>query len=49
MGSSAETSLASAVAPPPPPAKQYGVTKPLSLSGPSEADLQRNSELEKVR
>lgn len=45
MESSAETSLASA---PPPPPKQYGLTKPLSLSGPSEADLQRNAELEKV-
>nr|GMD48861.1 nuclear poly(A) polymerase 4-like isoform X3 [Ipomoea batatas] len=44
MESSAETSLASA---PPPPPKQYGLTKPLSLSGPSEADLQRNAELEK--
>nr|GMD42728.1 nuclear poly(A) polymerase 4-like isoform X1 [Ipomoea batatas] len=42
MESSAETSLASA-----PPPKQYGLTKPLSLSGPSEADLQRNAELEK--
>jgi hypothetical protein len=28
--------------------KQYGITKPLSLLGPVEADLQRTSELEKV-
>ncbi|CAH8335759.1 unnamed protein product [Eruca vesicaria subsp. sativa] len=27
--------------------KSYGITKPLSLSGPSAADLKRNSELEK--
>ncbi|MCD9640671.1 hypothetical protein HAX54_026121 [Datura stramonium] len=30
-----------------PPPKKYGVTKPLSLSGPTEADLQRNAALEK--
>ncbi|XP_049397781.1 nuclear poly(A) polymerase 4 isoform X5 [Solanum stenotomum] len=30
-----------------PPPKKYGVTKPLSLAGPTEADLQRNAELEK--
>ncbi|KAL1097646.1 hypothetical protein V6Z11_D05G049200 [Gossypium hirsutum] len=29
----------------PPP--KYGITKPISLSGPSEADVQRNTELEK--
>ncbi|XP_060219034.1 nuclear poly(A) polymerase 4-like isoform X1 [Lycium barbarum] len=28
-------------------AKQYGVTKPLSLAGPMEADIQRTKELEK--
>ncbi|GAB4837163.1 Nuclear poly(A) polymerase 4 [Ancistrocladus abbreviatus] len=27
--------------------KTYGITKPISLSGPTEADLQRNAELEK--
>lgn len=31
------------------PPKQYGITKPLSLLGPVEADLQRTAELEKVR
>lgn len=31
-----------------PPSKQYGVTKPLSLAGPTEADIQRTKELEKV-
>ncbi|KAL6985482.1 Nuclear poly(A) polymerase 4 [Sarracenia purpurea var. burkii] len=36
----------------PPPAqpvtaKKYGVTKPISLAGPTEADFQRNAELEK--
>ncbi|MCD7447869.1 Nuclear poly(A) polymerase 4 [Datura stramonium] len=29
------------------PPKKYGVTKPLSLAGPTEADLQRNAALEK--
>jgi len=29
--------------------KQFGITKPLSLLGPVEADLQRTAELEKVR
>lgn len=35
--------------PPPPPvtAKKYGVTKPISLAGPSEADFIRNAELAK--
>lgn len=42
---SAETSPTSTEAPPP---KKYGVTMPLSLAGPSEADLQRNAALEKV-
>ncbi|KAL5999649.1 hypothetical protein ACLOJK_037934 [Asimina triloba] len=34
---------------PPPPlaAKQYGVTKPISMAGPTDADLQRTLELEK--
>ncbi|KAM3378978.1 nuclear poly(A) polymerase 4 isoform X4 [Capsicum galapagoense] len=30
-----------------PPPKKYGVTKPLSLAGPTDADLQRNATLEK--
>ncbi|KAJ7965916.1 nuclear poly(a) polymerase [Quillaja saponaria] len=30
------------------PAKNYGITKPISLAGPTEADLQRNMELEKL-
>lgn len=29
-------------------AKQYGVTKPISKAGPTEADVQRTVELEKV-
>ncbi|XP_024930545.3 nuclear poly(A) polymerase 4 isoform X2 [Ziziphus jujuba] len=29
------------------PAKKYGITKPISVAGPTEADLQRNIELEK--
>ncbi|XVF48598.1 hypothetical protein PTKIN_Ptkin03bG0203000 [Pterospermum kingtungense] len=29
------------------PSKKYGITKPISLAGPSEADIQRNTELEK--
>lgn len=29
-------------------AKQYGVTKPISTAGPTEADVQRTVELEKV-
>lgn len=32
----------------PPRARQYGVTKPISLAGPTEADIQRSAELEKV-
>lgn len=28
--------------------KSYGITKPLSVAGPSKADLKRNLELEKV-
>lgn len=30
-----------------PPAPNYGVTKPISLAGPTDADIQRNIELEK--
>ncbi|KAL5822703.1 hypothetical protein ACOSQ4_020603 [Xanthoceras sorbifolium] len=30
-----------------PPPKQYGVTKPISVAGPAEVDLQRTRELEK--
>ncbi|XWS17681.1 hypothetical protein CRYUN_Cryun33cG0088300 [Craigia yunnanensis] len=29
------------------PPKKYGITKPISLAGPNEADIQRNTELEK--
>ncbi|XP_015694152.1 nuclear poly(A) polymerase 4 isoform X3 [Oryza brachyantha] len=29
------------------PPKQYGITKPISLAGPAEADLQKTAELEK--
>lgn len=29
-------------------ANKYGFTKPLSLAGPTDADLQRNLDLEKV-
>eukprot|EP00268_Persea_americana_P015020 TRINITY_DN167_c0_g2_i2.p1 TRINITY_DN167_c0_g2~~TRINITY_DN167_c0_g2_i2.p1 ORF type:complete len:967 (+),score=233.94 TRINITY_DN167_c0_g2_i2:2107-5007(+) len=32
---------------PPAAAKQYGVTKPISVAGPTEADIQRSAELEK--
>lgn len=28
--------------------KSYGITKPLSIAGPSPADVKRNIELEKV-
>lgn len=42
--SSAETLPASTDVP---RRKKYGVTRPLSLTGPSEADLQRNNALEK--
>ncbi|KAG2699601.1 hypothetical protein I3760_07G199000 [Carya illinoinensis] len=31
----------------PQPARKYGITKPISLAGPTEADLHRNMELEK--
>ncbi|GLJ30501.1 hypothetical protein SUGI_0603650 [Cryptomeria japonica] len=34
--------------PPAEDAKKYGVTKPISMSGPSDSDLQRNLDLEKV-
>lgn len=30
------------------PPKQWGITKPLSLAGPSDMDIQRTKELEKV-
>jgi poly(A) polymerase len=30
-------------------AAKYSITKPISLAGPTEADLQRNMELEKVK
>ncbi|PIN26047.1 Poly(A) polymerase [Handroanthus impetiginosus] len=46
-------SLNSSLSPSPPPAekkqppKQWGVTKPLSLAGPTDADIQRTRELEK--
>jgi poly(A) polymerase len=30
-------------------AAKYGITKPISLAGPTEADLQRSMELEKVK
>lgn len=30
------------------PPKKYGITKPISLAGPSETDIQRNMELEKA-
>ncbi|KAH9301129.1 hypothetical protein KI387_012712, partial [Taxus chinensis] len=33
---------------PPEGVKQYGVTEPISMSGPSESDLQRTLDLEKV-
>ncbi|KAK9273116.1 hypothetical protein L1049_017923 [Liquidambar formosana] len=33
---------------PPQGGKKFGVTKPISLAGPTEADLQRNLELEKL-
>ncbi|XP_039054950.1 nuclear poly(A) polymerase 4-like isoform X1 [Hibiscus syriacus] len=32
---------------PSPPPQNYGITKPISLAGPTEADNQRNTELEK--
>ncbi|CAB4303008.1 unnamed protein product [Prunus armeniaca] len=45
-------SSATLIAPPPPPppqasARQYGVTRPISTAGPTEADIQINIELEK--
>jgi len=30
-------------------AAKYGITKPISLAGPTQADLKRNMELEKVK
>lgn len=51
VGSDSLSSLPS-LSPPPAekkqPPKQWGVTKPLSLAGPVDADIQRNKELEKV-
>ena len=44
MGSDSST----AFHPAPQPASIYGVTKPISLAGPTDADIQRNIELEKV-
>ncbi|KAK6912767.1 polymerase, nucleotidyl transferase domain [Dillenia turbinata] len=41
-----ENPMGLTTSPPPPPVK-YGVTKPISLAGPTESDVQRNSELEK--
>jgi poly(A) polymerase len=32
---------------PQPAAKKYGITKPISIAGPTEADLQRNMDMEK--
>lgn len=37
-----------AFSPAPQPARNNGVTKPISLAGPTDADIQRNIELEKV-
>lgn len=34
--------------PPPPPLPEHGITKPISLAGPTDADLHRNLDLEKV-
>ncbi|KAE9609124.1 putative polynucleotide adenylyltransferase [Lupinus albus] len=36
-----------AFTPPPPPTPEYGITKPISLAGPTDADFNRNLELEK--
>ncbi|URE12584.1 Poly(A) polymerase predicted RNA binding domain [Musa troglodytarum] len=33
--------------PSPPAPRQYGITKPISTAGPTEADLKRTTELEK--
>lgn len=43
MGSSSEMGNA-----PPPISTQYGITKPISTAGPTEADLKRTAELERV-
>ncbi|XP_074561016.1 nuclear poly(A) polymerase 4-like isoform X2 [Curcuma longa] len=43
MGSSLEMG-----SPPPTVPRQYGITKPISTAGPTEADLQRTVELEKL-
>ncbi|GKV03482.1 hypothetical protein SLEP1_g15772 [Rubroshorea leprosula] len=37
--------------PPPPPSqssKNHGITQPISLAGPTDVDIQRNAELEKL-
>lgn len=47
----ADSKCITGASPPPPQpvaAIKYGVTKPISLAGPTEADIQRNAELEKV-
>ncbi|XP_034210391.1 nuclear poly(A) polymerase 4-like isoform X2 [Prunus dulcis] len=47
---SSATLIAPPPQPPPPPqasARQYGVTRPISTAGPTEADIQMNMELEK--
>ncbi|MQL75808.1 hypothetical protein Taro_008189 [Colocasia esculenta] len=33
--------------PPTPAVRQFGVTKPISMAGPAEADVERSAELEK--
>ncbi|KAG6527852.1 hypothetical protein ZIOFF_009986 [Zingiber officinale] len=43
MGSSSEMGNA-----PPPISTQYGITKPISTAGPTEADLKRTAELERL-
>ncbi|KAJ7963083.1 Nuclear poly(A) polymerase [Quillaja saponaria] len=40
--------LAASSSPPQAATKQYGVTKPISMAGPMEADIQRSLELEKL-
>ncbi|KAJ8531381.1 hypothetical protein K7X08_026815 [Anisodus acutangulus] len=47
VGSESLTPPLPAEVPSAPPAKKYGFTKPLSLAGPTDADLQRNAALEK--
>lgn len=45
MGASSKPANAPSQAP---PLKQYGVTKPISMAGPTVADLKRTQNLEKV-